>query len=422
MTQAPGAAATQPAPAAAAQVPATAPAPQQRPTTENVPQLLNRWQVVAVSVCLVFGVLAGLVQFLAWQAGDRAADNTDQLVRVQDIGSSLYNADALASNAFLQDGLEPPEQRVAYDDAIDKVLAQIADAAEAQPADRAALAALNERVSAYTTGVTQARDGNRQALPVGAQYLREASAALRNDVTPVLDNLVEANTQRAQDEMDTHHPWWLLGMGLVAIALLWLVNRAIAKRFHRRFNQGLLVAALAIAVLSFFTVSYASSQNSANDDLRAGDFSDAVDEAISRTAANDAKALESQRLINRAAGPDVDGLWAEAAAVVDGNTAFGGEWETYKAAHAKVDQLDKDGDWDAAVAQATSQEAEGSTGTFDVFDESSAAAITKSGDAAAGDLRSNTGGLILTLVTLLVGLLGAAAAAWGINQRRREYA
>jgi NADH:ubiquinone oxidoreductase subunit 6 (subunit J) len=423
MTQAPSAGAAQPAPAPAPTtqvVHAAAPAPwqQRRPTTEDVPKLLNRWQVIAVATCLIFGVLAALVQFLAWQAGDRAAANTEQLVRVQDIGSSLYRADALASNAFLEGGLEPPGQRAEYDSTIDLVLSQITDAADAQPADREALGALNRRVTAYTTGVTQARDNNRQALPVGAQYLREASEALRGDAKPVLDELADANSARASDEMDNQHPWWLLFLAVAAVAVLWMVNREIAKRFRRRLNVGLLVAALAFAVLSLVAVIYASSQNGANEDLRAGDFKDAVDEATARTAANDAKALESRRLIDRAAGDDVDEPWAEAAAVVDANTAFTEPWAAYKEAHAEVDELDADGDWDGAVDEATGP----STDAFDAFDEASAGAIAEAGDAAAGELRSNAGGIILTVVTLLVGLLGAVAATWGINQRRREYA
>ena len=55
-------------------------------------------------------ITAGL-QVLAWQANRAAADNTEQLVRVQNIQSTLFRADALATNAFLIGGLEPPAQR-----------------------------------------------------------------------------------------------------------------------------------------------------------------------------------------------------------------------------------------------------------------------------------------------------------------------
>ncbi len=132
-------------------------------------------------------------------------------------------------------------------------------------------------------------------------------------------------------------------------------------------------------MLTFFTVSYASAQNGANDDLRAGAYKDAVDEATARTAANDAKALESKRLIARASGPTVDDAWKAASAIVDDNTSFSSEWEVYKEAHAKVDELDVEGDWDGAVTQATSTLSGGSTFSFDAFDAASADAIEQSG-------------------------------------------
>ena len=105
-----------------------------------------------------------------------AADNTEQLVRVQNIQSTLFRADALATNAFLVGGLEPPEQRQAYDDAIDQVTRQIADAAQAQPADSEVLAALNAAVNRYTT-----TNRRRPATTTGRasrsarEYLRGAS-------------------------------------------------------------------------------------------------------------------------------------------------------------------------------------------------------------------------------------------------------
>ena len=140
MTQAQQAPAAAPTTIATVGSPVPAVAPQ---GFEDVPSLLNRWQVAAVATCLVFGVLSALLQFMGWQANGRAADNTEQLVRVQAIQSSLLRADALATNAFLVGGLEPAEQRAEYDEALDDVLREITDAAEAQPADREALAALN---------------------------------------------------------------------------------------------------------------------------------------------------------------------------------------------------------------------------------------------------------------------------------------
>ena len=433
MTQAPGAAAPQPSaqpvPAPAPTAPApTAPATtaaqaQQQSFTENVPRLLNRWQVVVVATCVLFGVLAGLVQFLAWQAGDRAADNTEQLVRIQDTQASLFRANALATNAFLTGGLEPVAQRAEYDAAIDRVLAQVADAAEAQPADRAALGVLNQQVSAYTNSVTQARDNNRQGFPIGSEYLVDGSTTLHDQASPVFAELVSANTDRAEDELGAYHPWWLLVLAALALAVLWSVNRSLARRFHRRFNPGLLGAAVGIVVLTVFTVGYATGQDNESDDLLAGEFDDAVTTATARTAANDAKANESLRLIKRGSGAVYEERWIAAAAIVD-EAGIGGDWTTYQQSHATVVELDDSGRWEQAVGQATSQKEDpvGGTFVFDRLDDQLQADVEEAAAATTESLRANGVGLALSVLSLLVGLAAAGVSVWGFAQRRREYA
>ena len=67
----------------------------------------------------------------------------------------------------------------------------------------------------------------------------------------------------------------------------------------------------------------------------------------------------------------------------------------------------------APCTQATSTLSGGSTFSFDAFDAASADAIEQSGTTATDELSSNNVGLILSAATLLVGLLGAAAADLG---------
>ena len=91
---------------------------------------------------------------------------------------------------------------------------------------------LNQSLVAYTSQVEQARANNRQALPVGAQYLRGASADLRSDALPLLKNLGEANTGRVAEEFDraARAALWLVVPGLLTLvvlglALVWLARR-----------------------------------------------------------------------------------------------------------------------------------------------------------------------------------------------------
>ena len=413
------------APSAAAPATATGPA-----RSEDVPRLLNRWQVVAVLACLVFAVVTAGLQALSWQANRAAADNTEQLVRVQNIQSTLFRADALATTAFLTGGLEPPEQRAAYDDAIDTITRQITDAAEAQPADREALSDLGAAVTEYNATIAQARANNRQGFPVGAEYLRTASTGLRDtsiegSAIPIAQALVAANAERAEDELGAQHPWLILLPGLVALALLWWVNRQLARRFRRRINLGIAAAALTVATLTLVAFVVAAIQAGNNADLRDGSYAESFSESTARTAGNDAKANESLRLISRGSGQVYEDRWIAASQTVTDNASSStiGLWDDYVAVHDKVVELDKTGRYDEAVELSTTTDPDGSTATLDAFDTRSQEIISAAGTATTDALRSgNTGILVLGIVTLLLGIAAAGMAVWGIGQRRREYA
>ena len=146
---------------------------------------------------------------------------------MQQIQTNLLRADANATNAFLVGGLEPADQRKAYDDAITESSRLIAEAADAEPGDQDALSALNVQLVDYTENIELARANNRQGFPVGAQYLRNASGGLRADAMPILDNLVTANADRAESQMNAR------------IAILFaLVGLAVLGRAGRGFRSG----------------------------------------------------------------------------------------------------------------------------------------------------------------------------------------
>lgn len=429
MTQAPQQA---PAPAptaspAAAPAPATAPgsAPAASAATLDVPGLLNRWQVIAVAACVLFAVLTAALQLLGWQANRAAADNTEQLVRVQNIQSTLFRADALATTSFLVGGLEAPEQRQAYDDAIDQVTRQIAEAARAQPADGEVLAALNSVVNTFTTTNTQARDNNRQGFPVGAEYLRGASTQLRAEAQPLIQALTEANSDRAEDELSGQTPLLMLLPGAAALALLWWLNTQQAAVFRRRFNVGLAAAFVVIGALTLIGTAVSSNQNGANSDLREGSYRLAVNEAIARTAANDAKSNESRRLGAQGSGAVFEEGWLTASRTVLDRASVETQplWRAYSDLHFVVVDLEESGEYDEAVALATTTAPDGPTAALDAFDRASQDVVSRAAADATDGLRSgNSIFLVLAVLTLLLGFGAAGLATWGIAQRRREYA
>lgn len=397
-----------------------------RDLSEDVPRLLNRLQAIAVAACVLFGAVAAVLQVLSWQANGRAADNTEQVVRVQQIQSLLLRADAIATNSYLVGGLEPADARAEYDESIDTVLGLVAEAAEAQPADRDVLEDLNTAISAYTTSVAQARDYNRQQLVIGIAYLNDAGSTLRSDILPITDALVDTNSDRAVDEMDGQSPLLILLAGVVVLAVLWWANRQIARRFHRRWNVGLVVAGLVVGAVTIITAWHAQVENNGNEDLESGSYSRAVDEATARTAANNAKAFESLGLVNRGSGATVyEPLWEEQAAIVedtasDQTLAF---WDDYVALHQQVREADDANEWNDAVALATSTASGSATDLLDGADVSAAAIAKEQGAEAADGFRS--GGVfsvVLAALTALGALIAAYAASRGIGTRRKEYA
>ena len=151
-------------------------------------------------------------------------------------------------------------------------------------------------------------------------------------------------------------------------------------------------------------------------------YSDAVDAASARTAGNDAKANESLRLINRGSGQVYEDAWA-AAAARSGTRVGRHRRGTTTWTSTRIVTLDTNGRWDDAVELATTTDAQGSTAAFEAFDEQSREAVASSGRTTTDELRTgNSGILVLAVVTLLAGLAAAGAAAWGVGQRRKEYA
>ncbi|WP_141012814.1 hypothetical protein [Nocardioides sambongensis] len=425
---------SQPAPVAAPPAAASAPpagagasaAPAPEPAYVDTPALLNRWQLIGMSVAIVFGLLSALIQFTSWQSDGRAADDAEQLTRVQEIQSSLLHADALATTSFLAAGIvDTGDQQQAYEEAIDDVLDQIVDAAEAQPADREALAALNQQVNDYDAAVAVGRAYNRQGYPVGAEYLSGASEQLRDEARPILTNLVDANTERAENALGGQHPWWLLAVGLLALAGLFWVNQQIARTFRRRINKGLAIAGAVVLVTTLVAALAAFVAAGGNGDLRDGELTRATDQATARTAANDAKVYENLRLIKRGSGDTYEDPWKEAAAVVEqrSDDDLLGDWETYTERHGQIVERDEDDLWRAAVRIAVDPGATGSTAPLEAFDTSSQELVDELTGTVVDDLRAGRSfALAGSLITLLLGVAAAIAVARGVGERRKEYA
>lgn len=430
MTQPSAAAATATAPvtsAATAGVPAAAPSAQPAPAAatprpRDTPRELRRLTTAVIALGLVFGLFGlSLFTLLAWTM-QRASAATAQTIRIQQIQTNLQRADANATNAFLVGGLEPASQRAAYEDSITAASRLIAQAADAEPADQAALAALNVELVDYTENIELARANNRQGFPIGAQYLRLASNELRTDALPILENLVDENSVRASTQMRVTIA---IPIALIELALLGVLVWAqiwVARRFKRRFNVPLAIGTgigLASIIVTTVLVSWAGASLVG---VRDGNFADVRAASNARVAANDAKSNESLTLIARGSGGAFEEAWQESADYVANNISrfrdLNSLWQPYVEVHTEIRALDDGGQWDKAVQVATSK----SNTTFDAFDTSITAVVE-------GSSAATTAGLARLMPWMVVGGLLAAAAGVamaalgrrGVQQRLKEY-
>ena len=230
--------------------------------------------------------------------------------------TNLVRADADATNAFLRGGLEAPAQRQDYLEATAQARRLIAHAARSQPADNEALAALNTAVLEYTGLIEQARANNRQGLPVGAQYLRNASTGLRADALPLLENLVKANQDRVAQEFDgigRGYAWLTLarlararpdrrGVGLAGPPDPALRQPAAGDRRRRR------------PATTFGGATVLSNAGDRVGEVRDGSYASTLALAQARIAAYDAKSNESLTLIARGSGAAFEKSWQQASA------------------------------------------------------------------------------------------------------------
>ena len=401
---------------------------------EGTPGRMRAFLVLAAAVSVVFGLAAAQGFRQSDGALDRAKANAAQVVRIQAIHTNLVSANADATNAFLVGGLEPPEQRQHYVDSMASAARLISEAASAQPADQKALGELNTTLVTYEGLIEQARANNRQGLPIGSQYLRDANAVLQNDSLPLVNALVDANEKRVDTEFDgvRYGTIWVVAGGVVALVVFVITLRWLARRTHRYVNIPIAAGGLLILVTTIVGgVSLSSASGNASS-TRDDAYAKTLALSRARIAAYDARSNESLTLIARGSGDAFDKAYNTASATVDDElTRSSGtvngltdRWNAYKAIHGKIRDADaKKGNWDGAVAMAVgTDKANDAVVAFQAFDGSSADQLQSTSDTVSSELSNTRGGLPpIGWLGLPLGIVAALLVVWGMSQRLEEY-
>ncbi|WP_199444106.1 hypothetical protein [Umezawaea beigongshangensis] len=404
---------------------------------------------------IVVSTLGGVIS--AWSVQTRA-DSLEELATrseplafaAQEVYRALSDADASAASAFLGGGVEPAELRSRYQTDIaqaQSALAIVTDGGAQAPELAEALHTLSVQLPVYTGLVETARTNNRQGAPVGAAYLREASELMRAQLLPAAERIYRAenaNVVRDQDASDGLPVLEVL-FGLLTLACIVVAGRFLSRRTNRTFNLGLAVAGGA-AGLSLLWIVVASTVVVLGVADSRTDGSAQVDVLVdARVATLNARGDETLTLVARGSGQSFeqhydevttelggesgsDGLLGRAAAAATSQSvrdAVNSAVENNRAwreAHEKIRQADDAGDYTGAVTLTLSGEPGNAAAAFDQLDADLVRAISEARAAFAQEVAGARGALTgLAPGSLLLALLGAAAAGWGMWQRLKEY-
>ena len=404
--------------------------------TATTPGKLRLLLVVLVVLSLAWGVLATLTADQhASAAADVVAAREPLTLDAQQIYRGLSDADATAASAFLSGGLEPAAARQRYDADISQAALGIeAAGALVGPSGSASkdLAALSTGLPVYAGEVGTAVADNRLGLPLGAAYLREASALLRGTLLPAASDIYtkESGLLTSASAQATGLPLLVLSL-LVGVGLgyvLYRSSRWLTRRTHRVFNYGLLVASVAgVVSLAWLATAFFVGRG---DLLNAQQRGSAPAEAFARAevAALQAHADESLTLIDNTGddsyqkdylaqqkllGPGPGTLLAAlpAQAATDARAWY--------RAHAALRAQDDAGNHAAAVGSALSGDAAASfaalSATLSHGIDASQAVFASSARNGRDDFTGLTEGMIVASLVMAVG------CAWGLSRRLAEY-
>ncbi len=386
---------------------------------------------------MVLSVLAGVV--LSSTASSQTAQlsaltaRTEPLTAAaQDLYSALSEADATAASAFLAGGLEPPDLRERYARSIDTAAAALGTAGAGERTDPGSQSALNRlatRLPVYTGLVEAARANNQQGFPVGAAYLREASAMMQSTLLPAADQLYQNYSMAsARQSQIARLPWLGLVLGLLAVSALVTAQLYVRRRTRRMLNVGLLVSSLALVLaLVWACVATTVAANRLNTGRSEGAGPLAA-LAQSRILAQQARADETLMLVARSDSAGYEKSFADTTATLldrltgQSDEAARNAAQGWVAAHQRVTKANDSGNYQGAVSVALGNAAQDSAAQFAALDAALRAGIT---DARAllrdqaSAAQSVLGGL--SPGTLALSLLAAASVAAGMWPRLREY-
>jgi CHASE3 domain sensor protein len=235
----------------------------------TTPGRLGGLLIAVVVVCALASGVASAALAARSAAVLRVRDNAAPVViATQRLSSSLAEADAAATAAFLSGIPEDKSQRQDFELSLARVAASVEQAARLignNPDGHAALASINTKVVTYAGLVEVARTQRRAGDTNAAASLSTASRYLRNDISPELSRLADDAKKRLTSESGKASQGELLVLAMLLLAALAvaLTQIFVYLKTKRLVNVGLFLATLVL--LSVFFWAFVGMMRQAND-------------------------------------------------------------------------------------------------------------------------------------------------------------
>ena len=397
----------------------------------TTPGMIGGVGIILVIACVVTGIVGSAQLDNKKAERTHVLDTTEPLAfAAQNLYAALSTADATAAAAFLSGGIESPAVRSKYQQALADAATALAAATSGSGDDetRNAVAQIAAGLPAYTGLIESARANNRQGFPVGAAYLREASALMQTSLLPNAEKLYAAkfaDLTRSQSDIAAN-PWSTTVLLLLTLAALAATSLLLFTRTNRRYNTGLVLAAIA-TVIALLWITIAMSLASNSIDASRTDGSTKFDQlAQARILAQQARTDETLELITRGdVGPiekSFDDHISKLRERLDAAGASADGFDAWTSGHAKQLQAYLKADYAGAVRQAIGAEPEGSTAQFGRLDSSIQGEIAHARTELRDRVDAAGSRLALSPSAILV-LMGVAAVAVvaGLWPRLKEF-
>jgi len=397
----------------------------------TTPGVVGIIAVVVAACCVIAGLVAGAQLNGRINERNQILDRSEPFAyAAQNLYADLSAADAAAATAYLS-GIETPQQRARYQQALADAASALADATAGatDAGTRKAVAEISAQLAAYTGLVESARANNRQGLTIGSAYLREASWLMQGTLLPGAERIYTANLAAVGEDQRTVASTPILSLVLLALVLVAICIGSVmlSRRTNRQFNIGLVVAAAVVLLVIGWIVVATRLAASSIEDSRAEGTARFEQLAKARILAQQARTDETLQLIARgdaAAGEKTfEGHIKDLTSHLGpGSSAAADGVAKWTASHRKQKDAYQSGDYAAAVTQAIGTDPSASAAQFSVVESSLRDEIEQTRTTLRD--RVTTAGAWLAWSptgTLVLMVVAAAAVIVGLWPRLKEF-